>query len=52
MAMDYFAPAAAAPGDASKSVLVDMSCATGKCVYVELYCVECNGINNCGAIVL
>lgn len=29
MAMDYFAPAAAAPGDVSKSVIVDMSCATG-----------------------
>ena len=30
MAMDYFAPAVAKSGDISKSVLVDMSCATGK----------------------
>ena len=30
MAMDYFAPSAAAAGDFSKSVVVDMSCATGK----------------------
>ena len=30
MAMDYFAPSAAAAGDVSKSVLVDMSCATGE----------------------
>lgn len=30
MAMDYFAPATVLSGDLSQSVIVDMSCATGK----------------------